>query len=297
VKSGQAILLSDIGATNARFAIMAGDVLGPIAWYEVAQYPAFVDALCAFLELHRGTTVSAALLAVAGPVENGRSTLTNSSWTIDSGDLQERFELETVQVLNDFEATALSLPQLAAADVYQLGGGSAVFGAPMAVLGPGSGLGVAGLVPGSPPRVVVSEGGHVTVATTSRRENLYEAITSVESVKVPARNAAEITEAALKGACPIAQSALDTFCGMLGTFAGNVALTFAARGGVFIAGGIAPRIADYLARSEFRSRFESKGRFHPYLAAIPSCVIMHEAATFLGLQSLARHQWDGQTSP
>jgi glucokinase len=198
-----------------------------------------------------------------------------------------------------------------------------VFGAPMAVLGPGSGLGVAGLVPGSPPRVVVSEGGHVTVATTSRREdavidhlrgrfghvsaervisgpgleNLYEAITSVESVKVPARNAAEITEAALKGACPIAQSALDTFCGMLGTFAGNVALTFAARGGVFIAGGIAPRIADYLARSEFRSRFESKGRFHPYLAAIPSCVIMHEAATFLGLQSLARHQWDGQTSP
>jgi glucokinase len=317
--STQGVLLGDIGATNARFAVLADDTLGPIAWFEVAQYPAFADALHAFLDRHRGnTTVSAALLAVAGPVENGRCALTNSSWTIDGSDLRDRFGLEAVHVVNDFEATALSLPQLAGDDLYRLGRGNMLAGAPMAVLGPGSGLGVAGLVPGSQARVIVSEGGHATVPGTSRHEdavidhlrgrfghvsaervisgpgleNLYGAIATIDGVKAPLRNAAEITEAALKAACPTARAALDMFCAMLGTFAGNVALTFGARGGIFIAGGIAPRVADYLARSEFRSRFENKGRFRPYLAAIPTYVITHAAATFLGLQSLARHYRD-----
>ena len=319
VSSTPGILLGDIGATNARFAILAEDTLGPVAWFEVAQYPAFADALRAFLGRHHGTTtVSAALLAVAGPVENGCCALTNCSWTIDGGHLRDRFDFERVQVVNDFEATALSLPQLARDDVYRLGGGSMLAGAPMAVLGPGSGLGVAGLIPGSPARVITSEGGHATATGSSQREdiiidhlrdrfghvsaervisgpgleNLYGAIATIDGVKAPPRNAAEITEAALKAACPTAQAALDMFCAMLGTFAGNMALTFGARGGVFIAGGIAPRIADYLARSEFRSRFEDKGRFRSYLAAIPSFVVTHAAATFLGLQSLAHHHRD-----
>jgi glucokinase len=199
-------------------------------------------------------------------------------------------------------------------DVHSLGGGSAVSGAPMVVLGPGSGLGVAGLVgDGSRPIVVASEGGHATLPASSVREdavldhlrkrfghvsaervlsgpgieNLYHAIAALDGIDAPSRNAAEITNAALQGTCPTSRATLDMFCAMLGGFAGNAALTYGARGGVYIAGGIAPRILDYLAASEFRRRFEQKGRFRAYLEAVPSQVIVHPAANFLGLMSLA----------
>jgi glucokinase len=115
---------------------------------------------------------------------------------------------------------------------------------------------------------------------------LYHAIGVLDGIEVPPRNAAQITNAALEETCSTSGATLDMFCAMLGGFAGNVALTYGARGGVYIAGGIAPRILDYLARSEFRRRFEQKGRFRAYLAAIPSHVIIHSAATFVGLISL-----------
>ena len=102
------------------------------------------------------------------------------------------------------------------------------------------------------------------------------------------RNAAEITKAVLDGDCPAARVALDLFCAMLGTFAGNVALMYGAKGGVYIAGGIAPRLTDFIARSQFRERFEQKGRLRSYVEAIPSSIILHPAATFLGLRSIAK---------
>ena len=190
----------------------------------------------------------------------------------------------------------------------------------MVVLGPGSGLGVAGLVQNGAGHVVVAtEGGHATMAAESHREdailnvlrqryghvsaerilsgpgieNLYEVITALDSTAAPPRNAAEITIAALKGACPTSREALDIFCAMLGGFAGNLALTYGARGGVYIAGGIAPRILDFLANSEFRRRFEQKGRLTDYLKAIPTQVIVHPAATFLGLTSLVSSKSSG----
>jgi hypothetical protein len=108
-------------------------------------------------------------------------------------------------------------------------------------------------------------------------------------VRPPQRGAAEITQAGAEGRCPISKAALEMFCAMLGTFAGNIALTFGARGGVFIAGGIVPRITDYVARSQFRARFEAKGRLRPYLEALPVYVILNTDAAFLGLRSLAQH--------
>jgi glucokinase len=313
--TSSSVLLGDIGATNARFALLADGLLGPVKWIAVARYPQFADALEEFLrEQFCGRLIEKALLAVAGPVEGERCNLTNCSWTIDGREMRKRFKLQTVQIINDFQATALSLPHLMERDVRSLGGGSAVSGAPMVVLGPGSGLGVAGLVgDGARQIVVASEGGHATLPATSVREdavldhlrkrfghvsaervlsgpgieNLYRAIAAVDGFDVPSRHAAEITNAALQGTCPTSRAALDMFCAMLGGFAGNVALTYGARGGVYIAGGIAPRILDYLAASEFRSRFEQKGRLRDYLEAIPSHVIVHSAATFLGLMSLA----------
>jgi glucokinase len=315
-------LLGDIGATNARFALLANGVIGPVEWLEVAQYARFTDAVGAFLNEHCcQLRVTTALLAVAGPVEGGCCALTNSSWMIDADELRATFGLAKVRVINDFEATAFALPGLTAEHLHALGGGRAVPGAPMAVLGPGSGLGVACLVPNSRnPIVIASEGGHATLAATSRREeavidhlrqrfghvsaervvsgsgleNIYQTICALDGMDAPLRNAAEITQAALNRTCPTAHAALDAFCALFGSIAGNVALMFGARGGVYIAGGIAPRIAKFMARSEFRARFESKGRFRPYLEAIPSNVIMHPATTFIGLKSLAER--DSSTS-
>jgi len=313
--SAEIVLLGDIGATNARFAMLADGVVGPVTWIEVARYPQFHDAVHDLLQAQfRGTKIFGALLAVAGPVEGERASFTNCPWTIDAGELRDRFGFKIVRVINDFVATARSLPHLEEQDLRSLGGGRAMPGYPMAVLGPGSGLGVAGLVLDGPRHVVIaSEGGHATMAASSRREdavldhlrqrfehvsvervlsgpgleNLYGAIAALDGIDAPHRDAAAITKAALQGTCPLSRAALDMFCAMLGVVAGNLALTYGAIGGVYIAGGIAPRILDYLAASEFRRRFEQKGRFRPYLEAIQSHVIVHPAATFLGLKSLA----------
>jgi len=306
------VLLGDIGATNARFAMLANGLLGPVVTFEAAKFARFDDVVAVLLkDPYRKATISLALFAVAGPVEDERSALTNCSWIIDAHELRKRFNLD-VRVLNDFEATAHSLPALMAADLFRIGGGQARTGASMVVLGPGTGLGVAGLCPNSDgPIAITSEGGHATLAATCDREeailnhlrcrfghvsaeraisgegleNLYQAIVELDRIDIASRNAAEITKNAL-GGCPTATAALEMFCSFLGAFAGNVALTFAARGGVYIAGGIAPRIVDFIARSEFRRRFEAKGRFRAYLELIPSHVIVHPAATLLGLKAL-----------
>jgi glucokinase len=323
--SHEHVLLGDIGATNARLALMSDGILGPIKYFAVAEFPRFTDVVDAFFSGDRQPSVARqAALAVAGPVYENRCILTNCPWTIDADELCTQFGISEVRLCNDFEAAALSLPYLAAADLYRLGGGEAVGGAPMAVLGPGTGLGVACLVPGSRGSIAIAtEGGHATMAATSRREdaiidylrrqfghvsaelvisgpgleNLYRAVAALDGVDAPQRNAAEITTAALSGDCLIARMALDLFCAMLGTIAGNLALTFGARGGVYIAGGIAPRIADFIARSDFRARFERKGRFRPYLEAIPSSVIMHPAVTFIGLSAFANRAPDAISGP
>jgi glucokinase len=307
-------LLADIGATNARFALLANGELGPVKTFEVARFAQFADAARDFLKDHgEREEVAHAALAVAGPIENGRCVLTNCSWVIDADDLYKSFGL-AAQIVNDFEAVALSLPSLTAADVFAMGGGQARRGEPMAVLGPGTGLGVAGLIPGSGKAVVIpGEGGHATLAATNQREediigelrrrfghvsaeraisgqgleNIYQAITAIDGLDRPPLSATEITQSALGNESRAATETLETFCAFLGSVAGNVALTFGARGGIYIAGGISPRILEFMARSQFRDRFEAKGRFASYLKAIPSAVIVHPAAAFVGLKSLS----------
>jgi glucokinase len=313
------VLLGDIGATNARFALLRNGVLGPVCNFTVADFTHFADAIRAFFADKR-QSASEAVLAVAGPVNAGRCILTNSSWTIDPDELRHEFGFAKIDLCNDFEAVALSLPHLTTFDLFRVGHGEPVSGAPMAVLGPGTGLGVACLVPGPrAPIVIPSEGGHVTMSGTCAREdaiidylrgefghvsaervvsgfgleNLYRAVVAVDGVEAPRRTAPEITGAGLDGACPISRMVIELFCGMLGTIAGNVALMFGARGGVFVAGGIAPRLTDFIARSEFRSRFENKGRFRSYLHSVPTDVIIHPAATFIGLRSVAQRAPDG----
>jgi glucokinase len=314
------VLLADIGGTNARFACLDGARLGPTASVAVEDYPRFDQAVTAFLSRTGARTpVSGAVLAVAGAVEKNRASITNSNWVIDAAELQNAFSLEYVRIINDFEAIAWSLPRLAATDLLPIGVGERVAEAPAVVLGPGTGLGLACFLPRADESIVIStEGGHVTLPGTSRRQdaviahlrdrfdhvsaeravsglglaNLYQALGALDGAAVPVRSGVEITDAALNGSCRFSREALDMFCAMLGTIAGNAALTFGARGGVYIGGGIAPRITEYLARSQFRTHFEAKGRFRPYVAAISSSVIVHPEPAFIGLRSLARHAFD-----
>jgi glucokinase len=312
--SQQCVLLGDIGATNARFALLAGGVIGPVRCFPVQDFSRFNDVVARFIREECGSRpIQAAALAVAGPIRDNRCVLTNSRWTVDPGELADAFQIPQIRLRNDFEATAFSLPHLAESDLFRIGGGKAMPRAPMVVLGPGTGLGIACLVPGdTAPVVIAGEGGHATLPATSRREdailaharerfghvsaerlisgpgleNLYAAVVALEGGGPATRSAAEITKEALAGSCPAARSALDLFCAMLGTFAGDAALTFGARGGVYVAGGIAPRILPFLAASQLRHRFENKGRLRPYLEAIPMSVIVHPAATFVGLSFL-----------
>jgi glucokinase len=137
IASREAVLLGDIGATNARFAVLIDGMLGPIEWIEVAHHPTFDGAVKDFLQSHgRDYRIAHALLAIAGPVKDDRCKFTNCPWTIDSRDLRNQFRFQSVQLVNDFEATALSLPHLTSQDLRSIGEGSSVLGAPMVCLGP-----------------------------------------------------------------------------------------------------------------------------------------------------------------
>jgi len=314
------VLLGDIGGTHARFAILADDRIGSSETLAVRDYPRFADSLAAFLSRHSEARAFARLfLACAGPIENERCELTNSSWIIDAAELRASFNWAAVRVINDFEALAWSLPILESSYLFTIGNGDGDRKASMAVLGPGTGLGVACHVLNPAGEIVIaSEGGHATLPATCRREdaiiehlrnrfghvsvervlsgdglvNVYEAIAAIDHLSAPQRSAASVTAGAVEGGCPICREALDLFCATLGSVAGDVALTFAAKGGVFIAGGIAPRIVEYLRDSQFRTRFESKGRSKSYLANIATSVIVCREPAFLGLRRLARMTLD-----
>ncbi len=305
------ILLGDVGGTNVRFAVLTEGALGAVTHMAVADYTSFSDALATVLT-RQPEPIGSAVFGVAGVVEGERCVLTNSPWVVDAAELNTRFGLSDVRMVNDFEAVAWSLPKLARQDLRQLGGGEPKAEAPMVVLGPGTGLGVAVYVPRGP-IVLHSEGGHTSLPAGSPREdaviavlrqqfghvsaervlsghgldNVYRAVAALDAVTAPERCAADITQAALIGNCPTSRAALELFCALLGEVAGNFALSFCAEGGVFIAGGIVPHMADYLSRSQFRARFEAKGRMSAYVAPIPAYLILHKDPAFLGLQALA----------
>lgn len=309
-------LIADIGATNARFALLEGGELAASETYAVADYASPIEAARDFLGgPAKGHSPKRALIAAAGPVEQGRIALTNAAWIVDPERIAKGLGMTDVAVLNDFEAQAWSLPALRPADLVTLGTPRAGDRGTMAVMGPGTGFGLAALVSaGEVQAVLVTEGGHATLSSENRREDaiilalrqqfhhvsvervlsgsgliqLYHAIARVDDEAVPERDSAEIVAHALAGDCKVSREALELFCAFLGSVAGNIALTLGARGGVFIGGGIAPRFTDFLRASAFRERFEAKGRFSSYLAHVPTSVIVHPTPAFVGLAHLVR---------
>jgi glucokinase len=305
-------LIADIGGTNARFALMQEDGSYVSKVLQCADYRDVIGAARAFLETVSEKPQHGAF-CVATAVTGDRVSLTNNSWSFSIEDVRQSLELATLQVVNDFTAVAMSMPFLSEKDRRQIGGGRPLEGAPVAVVGPGTGLGVSGLVPFRGRWIsLAGEGGHATFSPATEREgaisarlrrrfdhvsfervlsgmglvNLYEAINEIDGHVRPHYKPHEITEKALASADPAAHEALEIFCSILGNVAGNVALTLGARGGVFIGGGIPPRLGTFLDDSSFRARFVSKGRLSYFLEPIPTYLITHELPAFVGLRGL-----------
>lgn len=307
-------LLADIGGTNARFVLVEPSGAERAVTFACADHGSLESAIrAALVLLGAPTPPPLAALAVAAPITGDQVALTNLPWSFSCRALAGALGFERLEVINDFTAIALGVPHLGPDDCRPIGGGSAVAGAPIAVLGPGSGLGVSGLVPADARWIALSgEGGHVTMAAADDRESdvlavlrgayghvsaervvsgpglvaLYQAVAALNGRTPAPMTAAAVTEAALTDASPDCVEAVHLFASFLGTVAGNVALTLGARGGVFIGGGIGPRLADFLDRSAFRARFTAKGRHTGYLSAIPTTLIIHPLPAFLGLATL-----------
>ncbi|HIP79566.1 MAG TPA: glucokinase [Kiloniellaceae bacterium] len=311
-------LLADIGGTNARFALLSAGGTSPLVRLKVAEHPVSYDALGAALETLSGQAPApptAAVLAFAGPVSAERAQMTNTGWEARSDELCKRFGFRSVRLMNDYAALALGLDRLTEEDRLTIGPPLPSPGGALAVIGPGSGLGVAALMPAeAQPQVLVGEGGHSTMAATNDVEaqvlaflraryghvsaerllsgpgltNIHQALSSLEGTAVEAADPAEVTRRGLEGSDALCRRTLDVFCAFLGSFAGSMALCYGAQGGVYLGGGILPRFPEFLAGSDFRRRFEDKGRLSSYLARIPTWLITQPDAAFAGLTVAAR---------
>ncbi len=304
-------LVADIGGTNARFALVADGSTQAIEPRNLhcADYATLVDATLAYLDLVALGKPYQAAISIASPVTGDALNMMNHSWSFSVSETRAALGLRHLKVLNDYTALALALPVLRDDQRLQIGEGQALQGHPIAVIGPGTGLGVSAVIPAGPHWVPLeSEGGHASYGPLDAREQaiieimrerlehvsaeslvsgrglslIYEVITRLDQGEGIRLTPGEVTQRAHETDCPVALETLEIFCRILGTIAGNLALALGARGGVYIGGGIVLRILDFFARSGFRERFEKHGRLTPYLRGIPTFVITTDYPALIG---------------
>ena len=291
-------LVADIGATSARFGVGDRGGLARHAEFATADFSCAADLLAAATEALAAGALDSACLAVAGPAMQGRATVTkHPELQFDAAELEAALGCP-VQVVNDFQALAMMAP--AAEPVRQVGGGSGDDGV-KAVIGPGSGLGMAGLIPdGDSWRPVPSEGGHADLAPGSPLEQellsvlqrhhghvcwetavsgpglvrLHQAVAELWGAPAEALSPAQISALGVSVEDPLCHQTLEIFFGLLGSAAGNLALTLCATGGLYIGGGIIPQLADFASASPLRRRFEERGELSGYVAPIPICLML-----------------------
>jgi glucokinase len=311
-------LIADIGGTYARFAVET--TLGRFehaASLRCADHADFHAAVTAYLAGQPCTGIRHAAVAIAYPVEGDQVRMTNYHWQFSIEQMRERLGLQTLVVVNDFTALAMAVPRLSDQGRRQVGGGQPREPSVIGVLGAGSGLGVSGLIPADDGWVALgTEGGHASFAPRDELELMilrfawrqfshvsferllsgpgleliHRALLERDGVADPGLPAPEITRRCLDGSDARCTQAIAVFCGLLGTAAGNLAVTLGAQGGVYIGGGIVPRLGAHFDRSPFRQRFEDKGRFTDYLRAIPTYVITVDQATFVGASAILQAQ-------
>ena len=305
-------LVGDIGGTNARFALVDFDGADPRliepTSYKGEDYGTAEDAIEHYLAKMGLKHPEQAVVAVAGPIEHGAVHFTNSDWKLSEDSLRRAGGFRTAKLINDFTAQALAAPRLAPKDLRQIGPLQTSGEGDLAILGPGTGFGAAGMVRRHGVETpLTTEGGHIAFApfddteieilrvlikrfgrcsierllSGPGMEDLHVILGKIEGRKVDELTAKQITEHAIAGdAC--CKVTIERFCAILGSAAGDLAMALGARGGVFIAGGIAPRIIDLIEQSEFRARFESKGRLSDYTKDIPTHVVMNPHTALIG---------------
>jgi len=312
-------LLADIGGTNARFALET--VPGKIEFILVlkcADYPTLSDALRAYLTHPEAVKLGANEakkmgIAIATPVHSDAIQMMNHHWKFSVQGMKTEFAFDTFLVVNDFKALAMALPFLNDTQKMQVGGGQPQANSVIGLLGAGTGLGVCGLLSANGKWLALdSEGGHASFAPTNQLEIdilqfalqqhrhvsserfmsgaglllTYQALsnrnnTPAEDIDIP-----EIMRRGLAQECAVCTETLSTFCEMLGSMAGNLAITLGTTGGIYIGGGIVPRLGQFFSDSNFRHRFEHKGRLANYLSQIPTFVITEPYPAFIGISAL-----------
>ena len=298
-------LLGDVGGTNARFGWQANAHSGieHVLVLPCAAHETLEAAIRTYLELKSLPMPRTGALGIANPITGDVIRMTNHHWSFSISEMQRSLGLQQLNVINDFTALALALPSIAKDNLVQVGGTVAEAYAPKALIGAGTGLGVSGLMPTDANDhwvAIAGEGGHVTLAAQTENEyrvielirqryghvsaervlsgqglvDLYLALRQLQKQQpVDVAGAAEITAWALQNKDPLALQSIDMFAGFLGSVTGDLALTLGARGGVYLGGGIVPRWLGWFETSQFRERFEAKGRFKAYLKDIPVWVI------------------------
>lgn len=305
-------LLGDIGGTNARWAWQesATSAIEDISVQPCADHASLQDSAVSYLTAHGRKAPKWAGIGIATAITGDVVRVTNNAWEFSIAGFQKSMGLERCLVINDFTALALSLPALGADEVRSVGGGAAVAGSTIGLLGPGTGLGVSGLVPDAQGRFTAlsGEGGHVTLAATDDREaallgllrkrfphvsaervlsgsglvNLYNVLCELEGKQAQPLEPSDVTDGALSGTDPLCAQAVAYFTRFLGNVAGNLALTLGARGGVFIGGGIVPRLGAHFDDALFRQQFEAKGRYAEFLAGVPVWAITASTPALIG---------------
>lgn len=307
----QYAIVADIGGTNARFSrvCLTTLALDQVMVYPCADFASLSLALNYYREQTGLTTIRHVAVAIACPVTGDLVKMTNFHWQFSIAAVKAELELAEFIVLNDFTAVAMSLPAVADAELVKVGGGERDLTKPMAVLGAGTGLGVAHLVPTAQGYLPLpGEGGHTDWTAQNEQEwaiqrylaahfghvsperllsgpgleSLYLAIAAYRQQEVAPKSAADIGRDALAGSCALSQAVVQQFFAALGALAGDLALTLSTFGGVYVAGGITPKLLPLLQSSEFRSRFEAKGRFTAFNQRIPTYIVTAEQPGLLG---------------
>ena len=316
-------LLADIGATHARFALQtAPGAYRGVRVLRCDDFSGIVPMLRFYLDEHAGARLHHGALALANPVDGDTVRMTNRPWEFSTDAVRRELGFDTLLIVNDFTALAMAIPGLKESDLMQVGAGKPVPGAVLGVLGPGTGLGVSGGIPTVDGFVTLgSEGGHVNFAPSDEREFailqtawrewshvsnerlisgpgmeiIHRALAERNGMDAAPRTSAAIIAGALDDGDPLCLEVLECFCGMLGSAAANLAVTLGAFGGIFIGGGIVPRLGEWFRTSPFRARFEAKGRFSSYLSDIPTYVISTPHVAFDGVANILSEHLRGRS--
>lgn len=312
-------LVADIGGTNLRIGItLSAELTVNLQVYKCSEYESLAEIIADYIERYQlSEKVVNACLAIACPVDQDLIEMTNLPWSFYKSHLKKSLNLNHLLMINDYTAIAYAVPLLSAEQKVKIGEGDGIADKPISICGPGTGLGVANIVFNNKQCISISgEGGHVDFAPTDETEiailqcllskyphvsyeqllsgmgieQIYQSLCNIEGHSAQSFSAAQISDKALNNSCELCLNTLQVFCKILGSFAGNLALTMASFGGVYIAGGIVPRFIEFLQQSEFRQAFEAKGRFSGFNKKIATFVITEQQPGIIGASAYLHQQ-------